>query len=244
MRTAVISDIHGNLVALNTVLTHLEDIRVDRIVCLGDIVGYNPWPNECVDIIRGRGIPAIMGNHDRVASGLEEPEQFNSVAREAILWTRNRLTEENREFLKDLPERIIMKKGFLLVHGSPSNPDEYILSYDSVINNMEYLKNELKLPVCLFGHTHIVAAFYLEKDIVYSLKDKSIDIEDGKFYLINPGSIGQPRDGDPKASFLVLDEEKKMVEFYRFRYDIASVNRMLVDEGLNPSLGDRLFLGR
>ncbi len=244
MRTAIVSDIHGNLVAFRSSLEALGGIGADRILCLGDIVGYNPWPNECVDIIRQMAIPAVMGNHDRVAAGIEEPDRFNSSAREAILWTRELLTRENRDFLASLPDRMFIGDSIVLVHGSPREPDEYIISTDSARENMRFMSEKLSIRIGFFGHTHIASAFVQKGDNVAALKPERAVLEGGLSYLINPGSIGQPRDGDVRASLLIYDYEANSVEFFRVEYDIGAVSRAISDAGLPTFLARRLFLGR
>ncbi|MBN1572902.1 MAG: metallophosphoesterase family protein [Deltaproteobacteria bacterium] len=244
MRIAVISDVHGNLPALKVFFDHIDKLKIDRTLCLGDLVGYNPWPNECVGMVREGGIPTIMGNHDRVASGIEEPDHFNLAAKRAILWTREALSGDKRDWLSKLPERLLVNNQIVLVHGSPSNPNEYIFSADSAIYNMEFMTEQFGVSLCFFGHTHVVAAYSLKSKEVSFLEGDTINIEDEVQYLINPGSIGQPRDGDPRAAFLIFDEEEKRVEFHRFPYDIDRVYKAIIDTGQDEFLGKRLYLGR
>lgn len=244
MRTAIISDVHGNLPAFTSFLEISEKLDTERILCLGDIVGYNPWPNECIDIMRERGIQCVMGNHDRVACGEEYPESFNQAAREAILWTRDVLRESNRKYLAALPETIVVDKKYLLVHGSPRDPNEYIFTHSSVLDNIEFMKSEFEKSLCFFGHTHVVFAVYEDRGKIEMLQGESFPIEKEKGYLINPGSIGQPRDGDPRAAFLIYDEVKQEIKFHRFAYNINSVYEAVIDAGIDSYLGKRLFLGR
>ena len=244
MRIAVISDIHSNLPALEGFFEFIKALNVEKIVCLGDLVGYNPWPNECVEMVRKVDIPAIMGNHDRVASGIEEPDHFNLAARRAILWTRESLSGDNRDWLSGLPERLLVNNQIVLVHGSPSNPNEYIFSADSALYNIEFMTEHFGVSICFFGHTHVVAVYSMRSKELSFLEGDVINIEDGISYLMNPGSLGQPRDGDPRAAFLIFDEEERRVEFHRFPYDIDRVYGAVVDAGQDEFLGRRLYLGR
>jgi len=244
VKTAVISDIHGNLTALKKYFDEIELLGVDRTVCLGDVVGYNPWPNECIDLLKRHGIPTIMGNHDRVAAGIQEPVYFNDFAREAILWTRDTLTEKNRDYLRVLPEQMTVDKKYLLVHGSIIDPDEYILTPVAAARNIKAMQDSNDVTICFFGHTHTVSCFSSAETSDLLQVPPEVSLVDGRAYLINPGSIGQPRDGDSRASFLIFDEEEKRVEFHRFRYDIDSVLMELNRQGLDPFLGERLYLGK
>lgn len=242
MRWAIISDIHANLIGFEAFLDAVEWLHVDRVVCLGDIVGYNPWPNECVDIIREKSIVCVMGNHDRVAAGLEEPDNFNAMAREAILWTRGVLTGANRTFLERLTDRQAIEDLTILVHGSPRDPDEYILTTAIARDNRDFMLQQLGARLAFFGHTHVPGIFDGAHDEAPVREGKSYFASDSGC-LINPGSIGQPRDGDPRSSFLVYDSRDMTVEFHRVAYDIQAVYDAIVTEGLPPHLGRRLFLG-
>jgi putative phosphoesterase len=203
MRYAFISDIHSNLEALETVLSKIDALNVDEVICLGDIVGYNANPNECIDIIRKRGIRAVLGNHDTRATGIDEPTDFNPVAAIAVLWARQALTEENRRFLNGLPRTIDMDGKFLVIHGWVNNTDSYIMG------NL----------------------------------DNPLELKPDANYLVNPGSVGQPRDGDTRASFAVLDEKDSEITFYRVEYDIESCARKVLEAGLPDILARRLKAG-
>ena len=209
MRCAIISDIHANLEAFEAVLAKIDYFGVDQIVCLGDLVGYYANPNECVDLIRKRKIPTICGNHDAVACGMEEPWGFNPVALKASMWTRNTLRPDNREFLRNLPD-VQKFDTFLAVHGSPSSRNAYLFTWENVLPHFSVLE-ELQCSVCFFGHTHSPGIF--TKEGVYTGDaDSKFNLSDGTTYFINVGSVGQPRDGDLRATFGVVNLETREYE--------------------------------
>jgi diadenosine tetraphosphatase ApaH/serine/threonine PP2A family protein phosphatase len=239
LRYAIISDIHANLEAFRSVLEEIEGLNVERTICLGDIVGYGANPNECIEIIRSQGIISLMGNHDSAACGRTEPIDFNPVAAEAVLWTRETLTEENRIFLGNLPEKEVID-GFLTVHGAISDPDKYILStYDAA---PEFRLLEYVAILCFFGHTHVSVSYSLDKGRIADSRAEAISLRKGVKYLVNPGSVGQPRDKDPRASCLVYDSRGD-VEFRRVEYPIEGAQRKIIESGLNGFLAERLSHG-
>ena len=241
MRYAVISDIHANLEALETVLKRIDESGVDRIVCLGDVVGYNANPNECADIIRGRDIPTIMGNHDAVACLLEEPWGFNPVALAAALWTREQLSPDNLAWLQGLPGQI-KTPHFMAVHGAPGDRDMYLFSWEDIIPHLRFM-DESSASLCLFGHTHTPGIF--SADGVYTVdEDNRFELSDEKAFFINPGSVGQPRDADPRAAFGILDTEKNYYEQVRVNYPVELAYARVLEAGLPPFLAERLTLGR
>ena len=244
MRYAIISDIHSNLEALEAVLAKISGFNVDEILCLGDIVGYNANPNECIDIVRRSGIRCIMGNHDSRASGLEEPDNFTPLAKESVLWTRERLTEENKIFLRGLP-RGLMIDDFFLFHGSINDTDRYIIDETDTQTNFDLLSKHQGEPMIgFYGHTHVRVAFSLQRGRIFMEPDEELKVSPYKRYLINPGSVGQPRDSDPRASFLIYDRFNEKVDFYRVDYDIATVQKKIIEAGLPVELADRLSIGR
>lgn len=239
MKYAVISDIHANLESFQSVLEEIGAKGADRIICLGDIVGYGADPNECVEIIRNRNITALMGNHDSVACGMSEPFNFNPVAREAVLWTRRELTEENRKFLRSLTTKEVVDD-FLIVHGAISDPDKYIMSsYDAEPEFNLFGKHYL----CFFGHTHVAVCFSQANGRIERITDEIFELQKEIKYLINPGSVGQPRDRDPRASFLIYEEDIGKVAFKRVEYDIKSAQNKIIKRGLNRILAERLSYG-
>jgi predicted phosphodiesterase len=244
MRIAVIADVHSNLEALEAVLDRIRTLNVDEIVNLGDIVGYNANPNECIDIVRNEKIGSVLGNHDACVSGLETPFRFNPIARLAVFWTREHLTNENRSFLLALPRE---KRGLdcLLFHGSIHDTNRYMLTRDDARNNFRSLA-ELRdaLTLGFFGHTHVRTAFIDHLGNIQREQSLQLTLSSEKRYLINPGSVGQPRDGDPRASFLVYDRDDRTVSFFRVEYDIKKCQDRIIQAGLPPQLAERLEWGQ
>ncbi len=241
MRYAIISDLHANLEATKTVLERIDSMGVNKIVCLGDVVGYNASPNECVDLMRSRKIPTICGNHDAVACGLEEPWGFNPVALQAAIWTREHLREDNTQWLRGLPDSQKFDD-FLAVHGSPTNRNSYLFTWEDVLPHMAVVE-EQQCELCFFGHTHSPGIF--SKDGVYTVdNDSKFILGEGKTFFVNPGSVGQPRDGDPRAAFGVLDTDKREYELVRMSYPVKQAADKVTAAGLPAFLSERLFLGR
>lgn len=238
MRYAIISDIHSNLEAFRSVLGEIDGSDVDSIICLGDIVGYGADPNECLEIIKIRNIRSLIGNHDKAACGLTEPAGFNPAAKEAALWTRGKLTGENKKYLRSLPEEDVVG-GFMIVHGAPSDPDKYILSSHDAAPEFRHLKNR---SLCFFGHTHVSVVYSLSDGIVSASRERACSIRDGTSYLVNPGSVGQPRDRDPRASFVIYDD-RGQAEFRRVEYPVETARKKIIDSGLDRFLGERLTAG-
>lgn len=243
MRYALISDLHANLEALDSFLAAIDSLGIKKIVCLGDLVGYNANPNECIDIMRERGAMCIMGNHDSRAAGLEGSDDFNYQAYGAIEWTKRVLTDENREFLRNLPRTLLVDGRFLAIHGWLDDTDKYIFGGHDARANFDLMKKADGTNLCFFGHTH-VAISYLEVEGTVELKaDSSFKVYKKYDYLINPGALGQPRDRDPRASFLVYDSRAATINFYRIEYDIQATTDKIVKAGLSPRLAERLKLG-
>jgi len=243
MRYAVISDIHANLEALQAVLSKISTLAVDAMLCLGDIVGYNADPNECLKVVRNEGIRSIMGNHDSFACGLEEADNFNPAAQKAILWTRGQLTEENSMYLTTLPRELSVNNMFIF-HGSVHDTNRYIDDTDDVRRNFLMLRELTYKPLLgFFGHTHVKNAYSFYRGVVSPELSDGLLIADSRRYLINPGSVGQPRDGDPRAAFLVYDNEENNMIFYRIDYDIGKCQEKIMKAGLPRQLADRLSRG-
>ena len=240
MRVAVLSDIHSNLVALDAVLADAG--RVDAVWHLGDVVGYGPDPDGVVARLIGVGAVGVRGNHDAAALGGPEIEWFNPEARAAAEWTRDTIDGTTRAWLSALPERHAIDR-MTLVHGSPRDPiREYVSSPDIARENLAVLATDF----CLHGHTHLPVAFTLDRDdrlqVVVPDRDDRIDLA-GQRALINPGSVGQPRDGDPDASYLILDPDTATATWHRVPYDIPAVQAAILAAGLPRRLADRLTFG-
>lgn len=244
MLIAVIADPHANLQALEAVLDDIDSRAVDHIVCLGDLLGYNANPNEVVALVRQRRIPIVMGNHDAAVCGLEEPWFFRDVARKAIEWQIDELRKPNREFVMKAPEQLRFSGTCLAVHGSPSSRDEYVLDWVDAMRHMEHLVNN-GVNACFFGHSH-KPSFFSEHANGVDKPPKAgvVCLERGSRYLINPGSVGQPRDGDPRAAYGILDTDQATFEFCRVEYDVKEAMKEIVRMGLPKELAKRLRKGK
>ena len=236
MRIAIISDIHGNLEALNTVLEYLEKNNIKQVYCLGDIVGYGPNPNECVDLIKKHCKKAVIGNHDHAALGLTSTEYFNDFAKIATYWTTLNLTPESREYLASL-HLTYKTKDFMLVHSTPSNPAiwHYILSDNDAHYEFDFFKQKL----CFIGHSHFPIVFYDQGHF----RNTQVNIDSDFRYIINVGSVGQPRDGNPKTCFCVYNTETHELVYVRLDYDIEKVRNKIIKANLPYFLADRLTKG-
>jgi diadenosine tetraphosphatase ApaH/serine/threonine PP2A family protein phosphatase len=247
MRFLILSDIHANLTALEAVLSAAEG-RWERAVCLGDVVGYGPDPNEVVDRVRTLSSATIRGNHDKAASGIESADDFNPVARAAAVWTREQLRPENLEFLQKLPKGPVEQDGVALVHGAVYDEDEYVFAPAQALDGL------LDSPsrVTFFGHTHFQGGFAFRDNSLEVLQLRpepgasfaALQLDPDTRYLLNPGSIGQPRDGDARAAFAIADMTHGVVEFWRVPYDIEAVQHRMMQAGLPEPLVLRLAFGR
>ncbi len=242
MKIAFISDIHSNIEALESVLRRLDEIKPDRIICLGDVIGYGPNPNECMNIIRESVDLCLAGNHEYGVLGRTPLKYFNENARIGCEWTRGVLSDENFDYMKELPVSVSYNN-MLLVHSTPINPEkwDYILTQDDASFQFRGFTESL----CFVGHSHIPACFFKESDKEENFGEtEEVHLKDGKRYIINFGSVGQPRDYDPRASFGVIDTEKRRVEIVKVAYDIEKVQKKIIESGLPPFLAERLAIGR
>ncbi|MGH9369812.1 MAG: metallophosphoesterase family protein [Thermoanaerobaculia bacterium] len=246
MRYLILSDLHSNGEALAAVLARARRRRYDCVVVLGDFVGYGADPNDVIRRVRGLRRPKalVRGNHDRVAAGLDSGGSFNPVALAALRWTRATLTSENRRFLARLPVGPLEVDGrFVICHGSPLDEDAYIFSDSDAAWNF----CGMRLDLCFFGHSHIPSIFTLERDgirVDVVRGDRQVwKLEPFRRYLINPGSVGQPRDRNISAAFALYDASRGEVAFERVAYDVAAAREKIVKAGLPEALGDRLLVG-
>ena len=249
MRTLILSDLHANATALNAALTAAKG-RWDRIVCLGDVVGYGRDPNEVTSKIRELGAKTIRGNHDKAATDKMATDDFNPVAKAAVDWTRSQLSADNLKWLSDLPQGPLDTDGIVLVHGAFQDEDEYVFTPAQALEGLL----DSTASMTFFGHTHHQGGFSYENSSknleVLSIKPRPTETfaplrtEPRNRYLLNPGSIGQPRDGDPRAGFAIADLEHHIVEFWRVPYDIPAVQGRMRAVRLPEPLVQRLSLGR
>lgn len=247
MRYLVISDIHANLEALDQVLAVSATVPHDHLIVLGDLVGYGADPNAVVERVRGLAPHALIrGNHDKVASGLESPEGFNAVARSAIRWTYETLTPANREWLAALPSGPVEVNALMeICHGTPYDEDAYVFDDLDALRSL----NAASRPLCLYGHTHVQVGFSLDEDrlnLITADESRPLTVSLGADmqYLVNPGSVGQPRDGDPRAGFALVDTDGREVTIFRVPYPVEQAQARILAEGLPEVLAHRLALGR
>jgi len=236
MAIALISDIHANIEALEAVFKSIEQYDVDSISCLGDVVGYGPNPNECVNLIREKCEHVLIGNHDYAAIGKTNIEYFNQYAKAAAFWTRKHLTEENKNYLAALPFTH-QNDEMLMVHASPTNPAHwyYVLNpYDAQIE-MEAFSQ----PLCFIGHSHVPIIYSHSKVI----KETQFNFKKEQKYIVNVGSVGQPRDGNHKACYALYDPDEHSLNYIRLDYDIQKTYSKIIKEGLPPFLAERLLKG-
>jgi predicted phosphodiesterase len=240
MRIAILSDIHANLEAMEAVLADARERDCTHFICLGDVVGYNANPRECVALVQKMGCPLVKGNHDEQATLAESSRGFNPLAEAAINWTREHLTIEDKEWLRALP-LIQQVHGFTIVHASLDMPEQWGYVFNSLDAVASFTYQQTK--VCFFGHTHVAGAF-VRDDHVTKVKADQLTIEETKKYFINVGSVGQPRDGDWRAAYCIYHIENNVVEQRRVEYDLPTTQRKIIQAGLPQPLADRLELGR
>ncbi len=240
MKFAVFSDIHGNYDALCTTIEAIESLGCDLMICLGDVVGYGAEPNECCEFLRAKGVRTLAGNHDHAAIGLLNLEFFNEYARNAALWTREQLAPENVEWLRNAPF-VEHYDSFVVTHSTLHSPEQF--NYILTLLEAKLSFEALDKPICFMGHSHMPVAFFSTSPISYSM-DTQFVLEPDQKMLLNVGSVGQPRDEIPMASFAYYDDEQRVVTIYRVKYDVRAAAQKILDAGLPEILAYRLFQGR
>jgi len=240
MKLAILSDIHANAEALRATLARISTLAVNRIVCLGDIVGYNAEPAACITLLRQAGALCVAGNHDRAVTGQITVEGFPHTAVRAVAWTRKRLDAEALDFLAGLPPTLSIAGQLVAVHGAlhPEHGCEMVRLDSNEARRLSFaalLRHPSGARVCAFGHTHHVGIFELEDGTIRQRTADPVALRPGASYLINPGSVGQPRTADPRASFLVLDTARQVVSVHRVAYDAEAALAKTRAAGLMPA---------
>lgn len=243
MRIVLVSDIHSNAVALGAVLAALPPY--DELWCLGDTIGYGPEPNACLKQMQQRAKYALTGNHDLACLGLVSLADFNSLARTANQWNNAQLEPEPRAYLQALPDKLALPPAATLAHASPRDPIwEYVLDPETAQANLKHFDT----PICFVGHTHVPTIFASHADGKREFRrgtaGELLELRPDSRYLINPGSVGQPRDGDPRAAYAVWDTDAGTIRFNRVEYDIPVTQELMRTAGLPEPLADRLAFGR
>ena len=245
MRIAVVSDIHSNEDALEAVIREIDRQRADRVLHLGDLVGYNAEPERCVQWAREHTVAGVMGNHDAVVTGKTSGEFFHTPALLAARWSAEHISPESAAYLSALPESHRFSEEILLAHGAPSDPDRYLFLLEDAEEEVDMLSGVSTPRVVFFGHTHIPVAYVRKKDgTTVSAPLEALRIEEGETAMLNPGSVGQPRDGDPRASYALFDTEPMSWEFRRVPYPVEITQERMRARGLPQRLIDRLQMGR
>jgi len=247
VRYLVVSDLHSNWEALQAVLKDAAG-KYDRILCCGDLVGYGADPNRVTDWVREHVFATVRGNHDRACVGLEDLEWFNPIAQAASIWTMEHLSVENAEFIRNLPMGPVAVDDFQLIHGSPVDEDDYLVNADDAGGAFPYAESSL----VFFGHTHIQGGFRWRREQVQAIGRLHpewqtrylLEVEPDCAYLINPGSVGQPRDGDPRAGYVLYDTENEILFYHRVTYDFETTQRKIRDARLPELLAARLAVGK
>ncbi|MGA2592780.1 MAG: metallophosphoesterase family protein [Bryobacteraceae bacterium] len=246
MRYLIVSDIHGNLEGLEAVLAHAAG-KYDQALCCGDLIGYGADPNAVTEWAREHAAAVVRGNHDRASVGLDDLEWFNPVARAAAVWTQQELTPDHTEYIRNLPKGPLMFDGFQVVHGSPLDEDEYMLAAADAGQVFSYLET----PLTFFGHTHLQGGFIWNHARIETIEQTpraeerlTLELDPECAYMINPGSVGQPRDGDPRAAYVLYNPEERFLIYYRLPYDVGKAQEKIRRAGLPPILADRLAAGR
>ena len=246
LRYLILSDLHANLEALTAVLESAVD-GYDRILCLGDLVGYGADPNAVTGWVRANAAVVVRGNHDRGCAGLDDLEWFNPVARAAAEWTHTQLTPANLDYIAALPKGPVAVDSFQVMHGSLLDEDEYMVHADDAVQTFPYLETSL----AFFGHTHIQGGFEWGRNRIRTIPratpaqpELHLELDPDNAYLVNPGSVGQPRDGDPRAGYVLFNPGDHFLTYRRVPYDISTAQQKIRSAGLPDLLAERLGVGR
>jgi predicted phosphodiesterase len=242
MRYGILSDVHSNLEALDAVIKAYQKEGIDKYICVGDIVGYAANPIECIEKIKSQSPITVAGNHDWASVSLLSIDYFNPAARQAILWTKHNLDAGSRYFLESL-KLIYENEDLVLVHGTLDAPQDFNYMID--IGSAQETLRIFKGNICFVGHTHICGIFIEDKNgRIHYEEEEHIVVEDENKYIINVGSVGQPRDGNPKAAYCIYDTEKKEINIKRVDYNVEAARKKVIEAGLARFLGDRLLVGQ
>ena len=240
MKYAILADIHSNLEALQVVLDDVQKQKCTHVACLGDVVGYNANPKECLELIRNLNCPCVKGNHDEYCSSEEELEGFNPHAAEAVNWTRQQLSPEDRKWLRDL-KYVRMVANFTLVHATLDGPQRWGYVFEKLAAAASFTYQNT--PVCFFGHTHVPVAF-IRDSVVRGGTYSKFKVEPGRKYFLNVSAVGQPRDGNPKTGYVIYDMDEGSIELRRLDYDIPAAQAKIIAAGLPLRLAERLAVGK
>ena len=241
MRYGIFSDVHGNLEALTAVIDAYQSEKIDTYFCLGDVVGYGANPNECIHVVDQLVSQCIAGNHDWAAIEKIDITYFNLVAKQAIVWTKQHLSEASLRFLKNL-ELGFKNNDLILVHGTLQNPEEFIYLFDST--QAEQTFSFMDHRVCFLGHTHVPQIIIQRDQRIFYSETMDVRLEDDQKYIVNVGSVGQPRDGNPETAYCIYDTELKTVSIKRIPYNIEEAQQKIIAAGLHPFLAYRLAIGQ
>jgi predicted phosphodiesterase len=240
MKFAIIADIHGNWEALQVILEDIKNQKCTHFACLGDVVGYNANPKECLDLIRSMNIPCVKGNHDEYWSSDDPMEGFNPAAAEAVAWTRKQLSVEDKQWLRDL-KYVRMVTNFTIVHATLDGPQRWGYVFDKLAAAASFTYQNT--GVCFFGHTHVPVAF-MRDTMVRGGTYSRFKVDPAKKYFVNVGAVGQPRDNNPKAAYVVYDVDEGTIELRRLEYDIQTAQKKILAAGLPTRLAERLAVGK
>lgn len=240
MKYAVIADIHANLEAFQVVLEDAKTQKCTHYCCVGDVVGYGANPKECLETVRSMGMPTVKGNHDEYCSTDDPLDGFNPHAADAVLWTRKVLNDGEKQWLREL-KYVRLVASFSMVHATLDAPQRWGYVFDKLMAAASFTYQNTN--VCFFGHTHVPVAF-IRDSMVRGGTYSKFKVEQGRKYFVNVGSVGQPRDGNPKASYVIYDLDEGSIEIRRLDYDISKAQKKILDAGLPPRLAERLAHGK